>query len=119
MRNITNYINEQRSINVKTRTKKGLQRLIKKRILEEGPKCNLNDIDVSAITDMSYVFFYNNFHGDISNWDVSNVTNMTNMFIGCSALKTIRMVGCSQTTIDKIKAQLSTDGITDCTIVTE
>ena len=56
---------------------------------------------------------------DLSGWETSNVTNMDNMFKGCSALKTIRMVGCSQTTIDKIKAQLTTDGITDCTIVTE
>ena len=51
--------------------------------------------------------------------DTSNVTDMNQMFTGCNALKTIRMVGCSQTTIDKIKAQLTTDGITDCTIVTE
>ena len=56
---------------------------------------------------------------DVSGWNTSNVTNMNSMFSGCSALKTIRMVGCSQTTIDKIKAQLSTDGITGCTIVTE
>jgi hypothetical protein len=56
---------------------------------------------------------------DISGWDTSNVTNMNSIFSGCSALKTIRMVGCSQTTIDKIKAQLSTDGITGCTIITE
>ena len=56
---------------------------------------------------------------DVSKWDTSNVTNMSNMFSGCSALKTIRMVGCSQTTIDKIKAQLSTDGITGCTIITK
>ena len=56
---------------------------------------------------------------DISGWDTSNVTNINRMFEGCSALKTIRMVGCSQTTIDKIKAQLSTDRIIDCTIVTE
>ena len=56
---------------------------------------------------------------DVSGWDTSKVTNMGNMFKGCSALKTIRMVGCSQTTIDRIKAQLSTDGITGCTIITE
>ena len=56
---------------------------------------------------------------DLSGWDTSNVTNMSNMFKGCSALKNIRMVGCSQTTIDKIKSQLSADGITGCTIVTE
>ena len=56
---------------------------------------------------------------DLSGWDTSKVTSMPNMFANCSSLKTIRMVGCSQNTIDKIKAQLSTDGITDCTIVTE
>ena len=51
--------------------------------------------------------------------DLNNDTNIGGMFGNCSSLKTIRMVGCSQTTIDKIKAQLSTDGITGCTIVTE
>ena len=56
---------------------------------------------------------------DISGWDTSKVTNIGYMFKGCSALKTIIMIGCSQDTIDKIKAQLSTDGITGCTIVTE
>ncbi len=56
---------------------------------------------------------------NLSRWDTSNVTNMRGMFYNCNVLKTIRMVGCSQNTIDKIKTQLSTDGITDCTIVTE
>ena len=56
---------------------------------------------------------------DLSGWDISNVPYTEDMFHGCNALKTIRMVGCSQDTIDKIKAQLSTDGITGCTIVTE
>ena len=56
---------------------------------------------------------------DLSGWDTSNVIDMNNMFGGCSALKTIRMVGCLQTTIDKIKAQLSSNGITGCTIITE
>ena len=56
---------------------------------------------------------------NLSGWNTSNVTDMTAIFSGCNALKTIKMVGCSQTTIDKIKAQLSTDGITGCTIVTE
>ena len=69
--------------------------------------------------------FYNfNYNYSITNLifkkvDTSNVTDMNQMFTGCNALKTIRMVGCSQTTIDKIKAQLSTDGITGCTIITE
>ena len=57
---------------------------------------------------------------DLSGWDTSNVTDMHNMFRGCSLLKTIRMVGCKQPTIDKIKAQLTTDGIiNNVTIVTE
>ncbi|MEM9424688.1 MAG: BspA family leucine-rich repeat surface protein, partial [Spirochaetota bacterium] len=55
---------------------------------------DLTDIDVSAITDMSYLFTTLNsqsrdlnsnqlggFNGDISNWDVSNVTNMEGMFL--------------------------------------
>ena len=79
------------------------------------------DVDTSNVTDMNYMFYSCSALTslDVSGWDTSNVTNMTNMFKGCNALKTIRMVGCSQTTIDKIKAQLSTDGITGCTIVTE
>ena len=56
---------------------------------------------------------------DLSGWNISNVTEMSDMFYDCKALKTIRMVGCSQTTIDKIKAQLSGNGITGCTIITE
>ena len=77
--------------------------------------------DTSNVTTMNSMFYncsaLNSL--DLSGWDTSKVTNMNKMFGGCSALKTIRMVGCSQTTIDKIKAQLSTDGITGCTIVTE
>ena len=36
--------------------------------------------------------------------DTSNVTDMSNMFEGCSILKIIKMKGCSDATIDKIKA---------------
>ena len=56
---------------------------------------------------------------DLSNFDTSNVTNMTYMFRGCVNLKTITMIGCGQTTIDKIKAQLTKDNITGFTIVTK
>ena len=40
----------------------------------------INSWDVSAITDMSYIFFNNGFNSNISNWNVSNVVNMTGMF---------------------------------------
>ena len=82
---------------------------------------DLSGFDTSNVTTMQNMFYMCLALEslNLSGWDTSNVTNMNEMFKGCSALKTIRMVGCSQTTIDKIKAQLTTDGITDCTIVTE
>ena len=60
--------------------KSELRELIKQRINEQGPNCDLNDIDVSRVTDMSHLFFESSFNGDISKWDVSNVTNMSWMF---------------------------------------
>ena len=61
-------------------SKSELKRLIALRIKEHGSDCDLNDIDVSHITDMSYMFYDSTFKGDISKWDVSNVTNMDSMF---------------------------------------
>ncbi|NVN18458.1 BspA family leucine-rich repeat surface protein [Muricauda sp. HICW] len=40
--------------------------------------------DLSNVTDMVYMFQDSNFNGDISGWDVSNVTNMSLMFLGAS-----------------------------------
>ena len=48
-----------------------------------GDDGNFNWIDTSKITDMSSLFDNAiNFNGDISRWDVSNVTNMDSMFWG-------------------------------------
>ena len=66
------------------KTKEELKDIIKQRIKKDGPKVDLNDIDVSKITDMSGLFKGIRFNGDISKWDVSNVTNMKWMFWGCS-----------------------------------
>lgn len=57
---------------------------------------------------------------NISGWDLTKVTDTDNMFSECSSLRTIYMRNCSQATIDKIKAQLETDGIlNNVTIITE
>ena len=68
--------------NYHPKTMDELKELIDKLIEERGLEANLNDIDTSAITDMSYVFYKSHFNGDISNWDVSNVKNMKNVFNG-------------------------------------
>ena len=54
-----------------------LKAIINARIAEEGPDCNLNDIDTSLIEDMSYLFDQSKFNGDISKWNVSNVKDMS------------------------------------------
>ena len=66
------------------KTKEELKAIIKRRIKEEGNEVDLNNIDVSKITDMSGLFAGTNFNGDISEWDVSNVTNMKCMFYGAN-----------------------------------
>ena len=67
---------------LKPANKEELKKIINKRILTEGYKCNLNDIDVSDITDISGLFSGRSFNGDISEWNVSKVTNMSRMFEG-------------------------------------
>ena len=82
--------------NYKPKNKEELVNIIIDEIEANGPDCSLNHIDVSNITDMSYLFVggdnkqnpiehpvLSEFDGDISGWNVSNVTNMRYMFVGC------------------------------------
>ena len=63
-------------------TKDELIDAIKAEIEIQGDEADLNCIDTSEITDMSWVFSSSDFDGDISGWDTSNVKNMKYMFYG-------------------------------------
>ena len=77
---IGNNISEFSTYSCQPKTYDELKEIIKDRISKEGSNCDLNDIDVSLIKDMSYLFDYSKFNGDISKWNVSNVIDMTGMF---------------------------------------
>lgn len=82
---------------------------------------DLSNWNVRNVTNMESMFYncYSLKTLDLSGWDTSNAA-VRGMFDSCSSLKTIYMRNCSQTTIDKIKAQLKTDGIlNNVTIITE
>ena len=125
MKQITSYIQEGLRINknIKVRTfscqpknRTELIDILTER-LKDNKNANLNDIDISKVWDMSGLFsdsvtsldphnidisqwdvshvknmsemFYDceNFNCDLSNWDVSNVKDMSKMFVRCYKFK--------------------------------
>ena len=78
------------SSTIQPQTTEELAAIIKQTCEEQGWNCDLNFIDTSKITDMSYLFSDNeeygygleHFNGDISKWNTSNVTEMYEMFCG-------------------------------------
>ena len=117
MKRLTDYIAESfkrpsagQNKSVKPRTKDELEKIIKDAFahkqydlnfidtsyindmsgLFEGVKhdFDVTDWDVSNVTDMSFMFAdCTQFNGDLSVWDVSNVTDMSFMFKNCQKLK--------------------------------
>ena len=79
---IGNNISEFSVYSCQPKTRSEFIDIIDDRISKDGPNCDLNDIDTSLITDMSNLFAYSNFTGDISKWDVFNVDDMGAMFYG-------------------------------------
>ena len=73
---IGNNLSEWSAYSCQPKTNKELKKIIEERISKEGTNCDLNDIDVSQITNMSDLFYNSEFNGDISKWDVSNVKEM-------------------------------------------
>ena len=88
MKSLYHYITEKILINKNSKivynyypkTQDELKKIIKQKIESEGNECDLNDIDTSNITDMSFLFARSHFNGDISRWNVSNVTDMQSLF---------------------------------------
>ena len=93
MKNLQDIIQEKLQIGSKTKVsshkyqpkdRDELKELVDNLIKERGNAANLNDIDTSEITDMSYLFDRLDAHNiDISQWNVSNVINMEGIFNGC------------------------------------
>lgn len=87
MKSLNEYIVEKLKVNKNTKSMPDsvddLFDMVEEAIKNDGPKCNLNYIDVSKITDFSRLFENTEFNGDVSEWDVSSATNMRNMFSHC------------------------------------
>ena len=66
------------------RDREHLRKLVYESIQKYGPNCDLNFIDVFYVDDMDGLFAGANsvFNGDISEWNVSNVETMRDMFHG-------------------------------------
>jgi len=58
-----------------------LKLMVEQNITASGPACDLNHINVSNVTDMSFLFQNSAFNGDISGRDVFSVKNMSYMFL--------------------------------------
>lgn len=98
-----------KSTKIRPKTKDELRSIIEQELKHQGINADLNHIDVSEITDMSWLFnelgpgsikidkwdvfnvtnmswmfsFCKKFNADLSSWDVSKVNNMQSMFLGC------------------------------------
>ena len=93
-----NIMNHLMNANMHPKTKDELQKTMRILITQRGADGDFNDVDVSKIKDMSYLFqakdwakyyeygdkTFNKFNGDISKWDVSKVESMTGMFQNCT-----------------------------------
>ena len=93
MKNLRLYLKEAFRVNqdykpdqytCQPKDKNELKEIIKERLAKDK-NANLNDIDISNIKDMSFLFFELDPHNiDISEWDVSKVEDMHNMFDLCT-----------------------------------
>ena len=89
LRRTTRFLRESKRT-AQPKNARGLRRIILNTIKKEGPECDLNFIDTSLITDMSYLFYKceNLKTINFTDSDTSKVTNMSHMFQNCKSLQT-------------------------------
>lgn len=77
---LNNKIKGRSMNNIIVNTKEELIDLIKKEMQLHGNNVDLNYLDISNVTDLSYLFYNSEFNGNISNWNVLHVKEMEYMF---------------------------------------
>ena len=69
---------------IKVSSREQLIDIIQERIDKYGNDCDLNDLDISLVTHLNYLFYlFPEFNGNISNWNTSNVLDFSFMFYKC------------------------------------
>ena len=69
---------------IKVSSREQLIDIIQERINKYGNNCDLNDLDISLVTHLNYLFYlFPEFNGNISNWNTSNIIDFSFMFYKC------------------------------------
>lgn len=75
----------------------------------ETPDLDLNDIDVSQVTDFGELFaHFENETIDISGWDMSNAENLGGMFVVCKNLKYVNINGIDTSNVRNMNRMFAT-----------
>ena len=87
------------------KNKEELINIIKRKMKTNLYELDLSDVNVSNITDMSKLFYgeWTLEKIDFSDWDTSNVTNMDRMFYGCRGLKKLDLSSFDTSNVTEMK----------------
>lgn len=77
---LVNSWGREHPFNVYVLKEDGINRYYDIKKCESKEKFDLSKLDISRINDLSHVFQYSFFNGDINNWNISNVKNACNVF---------------------------------------